>query len=60
MSDAYTCPKCGQTSGNDWSQCEKRCPFLESPHFDAKTAVAHGNPKRPTPRVWKKTGLRDF
>lgn len=28
------CPDCGQTSGNDWSQCELgRCPMPMSPHF---------------------------
>ncbi len=27
------CPKCGLTSGNDWSQCEDDCPIPLSPHY---------------------------
>ncbi|MCK1543358.1 hypothetical protein IVB12_15690 [Bradyrhizobium sp. 179] len=27
-----TCPKCGATSGNDWSQCKGSCPLPGSPH----------------------------
>ncbi|RWN60250.1 hypothetical protein [Mesorhizobium sp.] len=30
----YACPKCGETSGNDWSQCNGVCPIARSPHFD--------------------------
>lgn len=26
------CPKCGKTSGDDWSQCEGDCPIPFSPH----------------------------
>lgn len=28
-----TCPKCGATSGNDWSQCGGSCPIPFSPHY---------------------------
>lgn len=30
-----TCPKCGAVSGDDWSQCEGRCPMEMSPHYTA-------------------------
>lgn len=29
-----TCPKCGATSGDDWSQCKGSCPMPGSPHYD--------------------------
>jgi ribosomal protein S27AE len=28
-----TCPKCGAVSGDNWNQCEGRCPMSMSPHF---------------------------
>lgn len=28
-----TCPKCRETSGNDWSQCNGVCPMEMSPYF---------------------------
>ena len=31
----YRCPRCGYTSGNDWTQCENRCPMIQSPHYDS-------------------------
>jgi len=33
-----TCPKCGHESGDAWGQCEKKCPFSFSPHYDEVTA----------------------
>lgn len=27
------CPKCGETSGDAWWQCEGSCPLPFSPHF---------------------------
>lgn len=27
------CPKCLQTSGDDWSQCKGKCPIPFSPHY---------------------------
>jgi hypothetical protein len=27
------CPKCGETSGNDWSQCGYECPMPQSPYY---------------------------
>jgi hypothetical protein len=33
--DGLQCPKCGTTTGNDWSQCEGSCPMPQSPHFAA-------------------------
>lgn len=32
----YTCLKCGARSGDDWSQCEAKCPVEQSPHFDPR------------------------
>lgn len=49
-----TCPKCHQTSGNSWSQCDGVCPMPMSPHYktpeqpaqftasDMATAAAQG------------------
>lgn len=34
----YKCPKCGSTSGNDWSQCGGACPMPGSPHFTLRAA----------------------
>lgn len=28
-----TCPKCGATSGDDWSQCKGDCPLPGTPHY---------------------------
>jgi hypothetical protein len=28
------CPKCGVSSGNDWSQCKGSCPIPVSPYYD--------------------------
>ncbi|WP_285535978.1 hypothetical protein [Brucella sp. NBRC 12950] len=28
------CPKCGNASGDDWSQCEGGCPIVVSPYYD--------------------------
>ena len=36
----WRCPRCKMTSGNDWSQCEKRCPIPVSPHYDERLAAA--------------------
>lgn len=33
--EPFACPKCHQTSGNDWSQCAKSCPIPMSPHYSA-------------------------
>jgi len=35
MSERTACPKCGATSGNNWSQCKKSCPIEGSPHYVA-------------------------
>lgn len=32
------CPKCKYISGDDWRQCEGKCPMPCSPHFDEGTA----------------------
>ncbi len=34
VQDMPKCPKCGEKSGYDWSQCDKRCPVKGSPHYD--------------------------
>ena len=28
------CPRCDAISGDDWGQCEGRCPSDQSPHYD--------------------------
>jgi hypothetical protein len=33
MSNAPECPKCGATSGDDWTQCNGECPMPCSPHY---------------------------
>jgi hypothetical protein len=33
------CPKCGYTSGDDWSQCRGSCPMPGSPHYDEDAEV---------------------
>jgi hypothetical protein len=33
------CPKCGATSGDNWIQCEGKCPMPVSPHFDFSTLI---------------------
>lgn len=33
MTAVKTCPKCGATSGDDWSQCGGSCPMPGSPHY---------------------------
>lgn len=30
------CPKCGYSSGDDWSQCNNSCPLTFSPHYKGK------------------------
>lgn len=38
------CPKCGETSGGDWSQCGGDCPMPGSPHNgDRRSAQIRGN-----------------
>jgi hypothetical protein len=32
--EGMQCPKCGARSGDDWRQCEGRCPLPMSPHYD--------------------------
>lgn len=38
--DPIRCPKCGNTSGDDWTQCLGACPMEQSPHYNAKAATA--------------------
>lgn len=33
------CPKCGQQTGDDWSQCQGACPIPGSPHYSAREAL---------------------
>jgi len=37
MSSEVRCPKCGEVSGDDWSQCDGKCPMEGSPHFNPST-----------------------
>ena len=32
----WSCPKCGNYSGDSWSQCNKSCPVTISPHYEKK------------------------
>ena len=36
------CPKCGETSGNNWEQCEGSCPMWISPHYKPEHIVPKG------------------
>ncbi len=29
-----SCPKCGNSSGDYWVQCDGQCPIPSSPHYD--------------------------
>lgn len=42
-----TCPKCEQTSGNDWSQCDGSCPMPMSPHFSKTAPEEPATPEKP-------------
>lgn len=35
------CPKCHETSGNDWTQCGMYCPMIESPKYNADEAASY-------------------
>lgn len=37
------CPKCGKLSGDDWSQCDKKCPVSISPYYDRETFRKYGH-----------------
>lgn len=37
------CPKCGASSGDDWSQCKGFCPIPASPHYTFSTEVTYGS-----------------
>lgn len=41
-SDIYQCPKCKYYSGDDWEQCNGKCPVPRSPHFDEGTSAEYG------------------
>lgn len=32
--EIFACPKCKNTSGDDWTQCRGSCPMPMSPHFN--------------------------
>lgn len=36
------CQKCDARSGDDWSQCQGKCPVKGSPHFDEQTLAIYG------------------
>lgn len=46
MSGAFTCPKCGQQSGDDWRQCGGSCPMPGSPHYAPGVARVSGHRAR--------------
>lgn len=33
------CPKCGVSSGDDWTQCHGNCPMPASPYFNQVSHV---------------------
>lgn len=33
-----TCPKCGEVTGNDWTQCGGSCPMPGSPHYNSSAS----------------------
>ena len=37
--DGPECPKCGERSGNDWSQCRSACPIQAPPYFTPRVAA---------------------
>jgi len=39
-------PKCHQTSGNSWSQCEGACPVSGSPHYKMESVTRTGYLKK--------------
>lgn len=54
------CPKCHQTSGNSWSQCEGACPMPMSPHYQ-NTLYVDGVPHtvvREIPRTMADHGFQ--
>lgn len=56
--DGNQCPKCKLYSGEDWSQCEGRCPMEGSPHYDPVLSVEYSAMDFPEPerkRVWQYT-----
>lgn len=38
------CGKCQASSGDDWTQCNGRCPVVGSPHFNRAEYRKHGDP----------------
>lgn len=36
----HQCPKCRRWSGDDWRQCNDKCPMIMSPHYDKETEDA--------------------
>lgn len=45
------CAKCGDVSGDDWSQCDDLCPVVGSPFFDRETFDKFGDPLGREPRA---------
>ena len=43
----WQCPKCKETSGNDWTQCKGECPVTISPHYTQKIVIEHRITKVP-------------
>ena len=46
--DPITCPKCQATSGDNWTQCQGRCPMSMSPHYDEAWTPNEEAEERPT------------
>lgn len=42
------CKKCKAVSGDDWEQCDGRCPLERSTHYDRATADYYGPPRELT------------
>lgn len=37
------CPKCGRSSGDNWTQCGGACPLSCSPHYRGELATQYFN-----------------
>lgn len=43
------CGRCHQYHGDNWVQCEGKCPVVGSPFFDLVEYERHGDPHRRLP-----------
>ena len=43
MARDLVCPKCNNSTGNDWSDCGEKCPMPASPHYDREATLEAEN-----------------